>query len=162
LLHLVTRVAAVAHTICDPVEIDLAKEIEIGMARGSGGLDPRRALSEIVFAIHDGAEQIGVLHQQAVCPRNVLVLDRHLSARNRAVIAEFDRAAFLFRVRPDELGDEIRIVMFRELSSERRLARRFRTAEHNANHADTVAGIEVASDRFHAMCPSTASPRYTA
>jgi hypothetical protein len=100
-----------------------------------------------VIAINDGAEQIRVLHDEAGGKGNVFVLERHLSASDRAVIAEFYDSATLRRVRTHEFGDELSAVVSRELAGERRLAGRLGAGQDDADHAVTTAAI----DRFHAM-----------
>jgi hypothetical protein len=72
-----------------------------------------------VIAVHDRAQQVGVLHDEALDARNMLVLKRHLPTRDRAVIADVDRTALSLRKSADELGHELGLVVARELSGER-------------------------------------------
>src|SRR5262245_28545312 len=64
-LHLVPHVTAVAHAIGNPGPVDVTQKIQVGTPSGRGFFDPRWAAAEIVTAIDDRAEEIGVLNQQA-------------------------------------------------------------------------------------------------
>jgi hypothetical protein len=138
--------SAITHSVGDPIGVDLAEEIKVGTSRRGGRFDPRGTPAKVVIAIDDGAQQVGILYHDPPSARDVRVLERHLPARDRAMIAEFDDSAPLFGVRAHEFGNELGAIMGRQLCRERRLPGRLGAGENDANHA----GASAFSERFHA------------
>ena len=60
-LHFIPQMTAVANAISNPRNIGFAQKIQVGPSPLGGFLDPRRTAAEVVRAIHDRTEQVGVL-----------------------------------------------------------------------------------------------------
>jgi hypothetical protein len=118
-------VSAIAHAVGDPGKVNLAEQVEVRTPRRGLVDDPIGRAAEIVPAIDHRAEEIRILDDDRPAERDLRVLDRHLSARDRTMIGVVDRAAFRLGELAHELRHESRVVAARELGGESRLAGRF-------------------------------------
>src|SRR5438552_17236763 len=95
--------AAVAQTVGDPRNVRLEEQVQISGPRASCLLDPRGTAAEIMVAIHDGAHEIGVEHDEMFRRRDRGVLGRDLATRDRSVIVESELSSACGRVVTHEL-----------------------------------------------------------
>lgn len=134
-VQLSSPVAAIPHAIRDPWNVRHEQEIQLPRSGLCLALDPCRRSAEIMLAIHDGAHEIRIENEQVARARDRRVFGRHLSARDRPVIAEAHLPAPLRRVCPHELRRDRSAEMLAEAVRKLRLPRRFSAGEDDFDQA---------------------------
>ena len=141
-MHLFATVTPIAYVVGNPRHVDLEQQIERWTTQDRCRFDECRAPTEIVVAVYDRAEQIGVLNQQSGCASNDRVFTRRLTKCDRAVIAKVEWTIERRRVFAHKLGHTQYAVVRRELCGECCFANGLGAGE---NYAGEVRSY----DRFH-------------